>query len=421
MIFGAMLPLALCGAVDPTALLRQAHAKILENIQRLPKYTCVQTVRRYRFQAVPAVHVAGCVQAQDSTGAKIQPRLVETWSDRFKLDVTVSEGEEIFSWVGAHRFQSGDVQKIVGGGMAGTGDFGPFLISIFGGTVSKYEYLGPEDEQGRTFAVYRYRVTLADSHYQVKTGPRPEDSTTMAYEGKFWIDIKNAELTRMTIEVPNPPQDSRACRLETAIDYRRARIGGSEFLLPRLTVLKLWAVEGPRLENRIEYSACREFQSESVFRADPGLPAGAVEAPKAPVVIPPGITIKIALRSKIDSENSFAGDAIEGGLLHKIGKAVPRGAIVHGRIVRLEQDFDPAHYVVLGLKFDSVEVNGREVPLTLMAVSHPGLIGPVSLDAREGTGMFMFKTDRLVLDHRFVSEWTTADSGELAPQHTRKP
>jgi hypothetical protein len=159
-ILAAIFPLAMCGEVDLTALLIRARAKIVDNIERLPKYTCVQSVRRYRYQAVPAVRVNGC----DFGPAEIEPRLVATGRDQFKLDVTVSQGAEIFSWVGAQRFQTEDVQKIVGGGMTGTGDFGPFLMSVFGGSA-KYEYLGPEGDKGRAFAVYRYRVSMAVSHY----------------------------------------------------------------------------------------------------------------------------------------------------------------------------------------------------------------------------------------------------------------
>jgi hypothetical protein len=402
-ILAAIFPLAVCGEVDPTALLNQARAKIVENIERLPKYTCVQTVRRYRYQAVPAVRVNGC----DFNPADIDPRLVATWRDQFKLDVTVSQGAEIFSWVGAQRFQTEDVQKIVGGGMTGTGDFGPFLVSIFGGAGARYEYLGPEEDKGRAFAVYRYRVSMAASHYQVVVGPRPENLATVAYEGKFWIDAQGGELIKMTIEVPSPPQESQTCRIETTIDYRRARIGGADFLLPQLTVLKLWDLEGQRRENRIEYESCREFQSESVFRAEPGPAAGAAETPKTPVAIPPGVTVKIALRSRIDSEKSFAGDAIEGRLVNAIGKLVPKGAIVHGRIVRLQQEFVPSKYIALGLKFHSVEVNGSEEPLTLTAVTRRGPMGSELLDPREGIGMFEFAAGRLALDQKFVSEWKT--------------
>jgi hypothetical protein len=408
LILVATFPLAVCEEIDHVAVLNRARAKILENIARLPKYTCLQTVHRSRFQMFPAVRVSSCGHVEISGAAKIRPQMMLAWTDRVKLDVTVSEGAEIFSWAGAQHFQSEDVEKIVGAGMTGTGDFGPFLMSIFGGSASDYDYQGLAlQDKGRALAVYRYHVPLSTSHYQMSTGPRTEDLVTMAYEGRFWIDPQNAELTKMTIEVPNPPRESETCRIETTIDYRRARIGRSEFLLPQLTVLKLWDADAERHENRIEYASCREFQSESVFRTDVDASAGASEIPRTSVAIPPGITIKIALRSKIDWETSFAGDAIEGQLMDAIGALVPKGAIVHGRIVRFEQEHQPKNYYALGLKFHSIEVSGSEVPLSLKSVTRGKQVLAGPIEKRQGIGMFIFQTDRLALDQKFVSQWRT--------------
>jgi hypothetical protein len=404
-----MFPLVLCGELDHVALLNQARAKVLENLERLPKYTCLQTVRRSRFEAFPTVRANGCGPAEG--WAKLQQRLALVWTDRFKLDVTISQGAEIFSWAGARRFQSEDVQEIVGGGMTGTGDFGPFLKGIFGGLASEYEYLGLEpQDNGGALAMYRYRVPVSASHYQIKLSSQPKDLVTMAYEGKFWIDPQNAELSRMTIVVPDPPRESETCRVETTIDYRRAGIGVSDFLLPRLTVLQLWDSDAQRHENRIEYASCREFKSESVFRVDSDPSTGASEVSKPPLSIPPGIRIKIALRSTIDSESSFAGDAIEGQLLNPIGSLVPKGVIVHGRIARFEHEYLPSNYFALGLKFDSIEANGTEVPLTLAAVTRGKKILAGPIEKREGIAMFMFQTQRLELGKSFVSEWKTTSA-----------
>jgi len=403
----ATCSLALCEDIDPAALLNQARAKIVANIEKLPKYTCLQTVHRFRFQMVPAVRVSGCGHVEDE-GAMVQSQPMLAWADRLKLDVTVSEGAEIFSWAGARQFQSEDVEKIVGSGMTGTGDFGPFLMSIFGGGATAYDYLGLGlEDKGRSLASYRYHVPLSTSHYQMKVGPRPKDLVNMAYEGRFWIDPQNAELNRMTIEVPMPPRGSETCRIETTIDYQRARIGSSDFVLPQLTVLRLWATDAERLENRIEYASCHEFQSESVFRTDLDPTAIAAEPSKTLVVIRPGVTIKIALRSKIDSERAFAGDAIDGRLLNAIGTVIPKGAIVHGRIVRFEHEYQPSNYLALRLKFHSIEVNGTEVPLALIAVTHGKQLLGGPLETRQGIGTYLFQNDRVVLDEKFVSEWKT--------------
>lgn len=422
LILGATLTPVLCGEIDSAALLNQARTKIIENIEKLPKYTCIQTVRRSRFEVFSGVRASGCSDVEEGRAAKDGTRLMLAWTDQFKLDVTVSDGKEIFSWAGAREFQSADAQEIVGDGLTGTGDFGPFLMDIFGGDTSAYQYLGLERIQGRALVVYRYHVPISSSRYQIKAGSRPEDLATLAYEGKFWIDPQNAELSRMTIVVPQPPLESKTCRIETTIDYQRFQIGSSHLLLPQLTLLKLWDADGTRNENRIAYADCRAFQSESVFRPDVDLPVDDSSAAKTPstaktVAIPPGLTLQIALRSKIDTEIAFAGDAIKGQLLQAVrardGRILaPEGSVVNGRIVRLERHVQPSRYFSLGLKFHSLLVNGREVPLTLAAVTRSReeqiLNGP--REGRQGIGMFMFQSDRLVLDHGFVSEWKTTAS-----------
>src|SRR5580658_3404775 len=192
-ILAVLLPLGFCAELDPAALLNDARARILENIEKLPKYTCVQTVRRYRYEAIPDVRANGCGDLAD--GHHVSRLLA--WTDQLRLDVTVSGGLEIFSWAGARSFKSGDVEGIVGGGMTGTGDFGPFLSSIFSPRALEYRYLGTEQVRGRTCAVFSYAVPLGASHYEVVVGPGRKDTAVMAYRGQFWIDVETADISRM--------------------------------------------------------------------------------------------------------------------------------------------------------------------------------------------------------------------------------
>ncbi len=413
-IFAAAFPAILLAQFDPQTLLQQARANIVRNIENLPKYTCVQTVYRVRFEPQVPVHESRCRDVPDARALQ----LLRAWSDRFKLDVTVADGSEIFSWAGASEFQSADAQQIVGGGLTGTGDFGPFLLAIFGSSGSEYQFLRLEQNQ----AVYHYHVPVSASHYQIKTGSRPQDHAIVPYEGTFTIDAATAELRKMTIVVSRPPRESETCHAETTIDYQRVQIGDSRLPLPQATTLELWDTDGMRYENRIQYTSCRAFQSESVFRPETDAPAAnaaAATAPfaaKAAVTIPHGIAMRIALRSRIDGENAFAGDAIEGQLLHAIkGRGgqvvVPEGAVVHGRIVRLEQQFIPTHYFALGLKYLSVTANGSEIPLTLEFVNRlsQDKILNGAAEKRQGIGVLMIRGDRLSVAPGLVSEWKTVD------------
>lgn len=376
------------------ALLREARTKIVESVRKLPKYTCVQTIRRSRFDSFYGSRKKGCADRQN---------VWLTWTDQLKLDVTISEGAEIFSWAGAREFQSADAQIIAGNGLTSTGDFGHFLMTIFGSDDPlAHQYLGLDRDHGETLAVYQYRVPTQRSRYEIKLSSKPGDVATLAYEGKFWIDSQNAELRRMTIAVPQTPPRSETCRIETSIDYHRVPISGSQLLLPQLTLLKLWDSDGSRYENRTTYGACRAFQSESVLRTDVDggtTPTAAESTAENPFSISPGIVLRIALLSRIDGETAFAGDAIEGQITEPLRF---RDCRILGRIVRLEQNLLPSRYFTVGLKFDVLRVNGHEHPLHLEVVTH------AQNNHILAGGLFVFPTDQLILAPGFVSEWTTA-------------
>jgi len=395
---------------DPAALLDQARKKIVENIEKLSNYTCVQTVRRSQYQPLSSDRSSACRDVQ----APAEP-LILAKTDQFKLDVTVSNGAEIFSWAGARTFQSSDAQEIVGGGLTGSGDFGRFLESIFGSGGTEHQFLAMERSQGQSLAVYLYHVPKSASHYQLKLGPKSSDLATLAYEGKFWIDPQNAELRKLTIVVPDPPLALLTCRIETSIEYQYARIGSSWLRLPQLTALTLWDSDGFRFENQTTYSACRAFQSESVLRAELTPSAGASDRgpqpSETPVEIPSGTSLQISVRLRLDEENAFAGDVIEGRVLQPVrvrnGSSLgPQNVIVHGRIVRCERHLVPSSYFVLGLKFDSLSVDGHDIPINLEFSSRSRadrtLNGP--LEKRQGIGMFMFPGDRM-LERDLISLW----------------
>lgn len=409
------------GQETPTALLARARTQLLQQLDRLPNYTCVQTVHRERYDALLGAKAEGCSEeaAPDAFAPAERPRLLLAWKDRFRLDVSVARGREIFSWAGGGAFQSSDVQAMVGGGLTGTGDFGPFLLSIFGSPVEAFQPLGVEKEKQRRFRVFHYRVSAEASHYEIKTGPKPTDVATLAYEGEVWIDLDSAVLHRVVIRVPRPPKRSGTCRIETTIDYASTALSSGMVSLPALTTLKLWDSEGARHENRIEYASCRSFQTESVLRTD-------TDAVEAPVVEPgpakaaalpvwePGAAVQIAFRTTVDPQSAFAGDPIQGetltALRAKGGVTVPAGARVQGRIVRLEENLQPSFYTVVGVQFNSVEWNGHPVPLRLQPVvrskAQRMLTGAV--EEREGIGLFVLQTDRRRLDRSFITEWRTA-------------
>jgi hypothetical protein len=167
LISGAAYPLLLIGQGGGASLLKEARAKILEDISKLPNYTCIQTVRRSQFEAFSGLRT-GCADWKDANGAPNESALKLGWTDQFKLEVTTSATGEIFSWPGARAFDVTDVQEVVGSGLTGTGDFEGFLQAIFGDEALSYQYLGIQQLNSRPAAAYRYHIPLSGSVLKVR-------------------------------------------------------------------------------------------------------------------------------------------------------------------------------------------------------------------------------------------------------------
>src|SRR6202044_3654484 len=140
-------------------LFEKARSKVLDSAHRLPRYTCVETIARAQYLA-PRGNPGDCnalisrrrlVNDQGSLGVR----------DRLRLDVAVINGGEIFSWAGAGKFETQNVDSLIGGGASGSGDFGSFLGSVFGNDPDVIRYRGLSND----LAVFDYNVPVTKSAY----------------------------------------------------------------------------------------------------------------------------------------------------------------------------------------------------------------------------------------------------------------
>jgi hypothetical protein len=123
-----MIPLIMATAsiartsdADGTRLYSSVREKVSENSRKMTRYMCVETVDRSQFLAVGRDEGCGATTKRGRLAQK----------DRLRLDVTVVNGGESFSRAGARRFESRDVQKLVGNGATVTGEFSGFLLGAF--------------------------------------------------------------------------------------------------------------------------------------------------------------------------------------------------------------------------------------------------------------------------------------------------
>jgi hypothetical protein len=415
-------------AHDPAAVLEQARTRLQAMAQNLQKYVCVETINRSYYQRVAPRKALAAAEPPPACAPPPpgDPYQLDT-TDRVRLEVTVSGGSELHSWPGATRFDERNVDDLIRNGPVSTGSFGAYLNSVFGQPGVAYQYKGEQSVDGKTAFEYSYQVPLAASHFDVKTdaGWRPS-----AYEGEFRLDPQTYELQRLTVRTVDPPASTPFCQSASTLEYERVHIGDSDLLLPRQAELQIELRDGPETRNVTTFSKCREYQAESEIVFDESANAGGStpqSAERGRVSLPIGLPVTLALEGPIDTDVSAAGDPVDAKVVRPVLRPgsnevlVPAGAIVRGRIRRVEHHRLPSPYFRIVLAFNRVEVNGAVSPFVVRSEPDKGLAEKLnaSLELRDtgiwywGVGTFLFPTNKtqLILPAGFESKWFTLATG----------
>ena len=348
----AVAGLLLCFPASPSTaqelppeilLLARIKAKAAENLQRLPNYTCTQTIERSHRNA--------------------KARKFELL-DTLRLEVALVEGKELFSWPGG-TFEERGIGEIVGaGGAIGNGSFALHAKSVFLSRWPRFIYFGETNLNGRRAVRYGYQVPQMLSGYQIRVGP---NHAFVEYHGSFWVDADSLDLIRLEVHADNPPPNLSLTEASDTMEYQRARIGDADFLLPQSSELVMIDLLGNIIRNRTYFSTCRQYAGESKLSfAEPSIdvvtPAPVSQA--KPIRLPPGLTIDVRLQTPIQSGRSATGDlvtALVGRDVKKNGEIVaPKGAVLTGRITRLEKrKGEQDYYYIVGLDFSTIEFDNR--------------------------------------------------------------
>jgi len=358
-------------------LLARIKAKAADNLKRLPNYTCTQTIER---------------TLRGAKARKFEPL------DTLRLEVALVEGKELFSWPGAGKFEERGIGEIVGrGGAIGNGSFALHAKSVFLSNAPTFTHVGATTLSGRPAIRYDYRIPQMLSGYQIRVG---QNHALVEYHGSFWVDADTLDLIRLEVHADNPPPNLNLTEASDTMEYQRVRIGGRDFLLPQSSELVMIDLLGNAVRNRTQFSACRQYAGESKLSFVESSPDVAAPAPTPqvnPIQLPAGLTVEVRLQTPIQSGRSATGDlvtALVGRDVKKDGQIVaPKGALLTGRITRLETRKGEQDYCIVGLDFSTIEFDNRRGEFRAM-LQHSGLVQ----NSRVGPGRAQEAARRQTMD-----------------------
>jgi len=418
----------------PDEIIQRATDRVLASAEHIPSYTCVETVTREYYWPAASTLPRACpvlmALRQHPTPDMVLRRAM---SDRLRLDVTLTGKREIFSWVGASRFDDEPIDHLVGAGPIGTGAFGGFLKVIFKQDVKKFNFEGHAEVDGRSLMAYTFQVAKENSSYTVKV---PNSWIYAAYGGTVLVDPETGDVVQLTVKTADLPAATSSCEISLNLDLKMVKIGDSEFLLPAQARERYVMTTGDETENTTTFAGCRKYRGESTVsfmapeqgQADfsGGLAGGSLRsAPPAAVRVPAGQGFAMELTDPIASSTAAAGDIFSGKLVTALRDERRRtlaraGSLVEGRLLRVERHHLAPATTILVLKLESVEIAGSKVPLAAVrnwspdvALMQRGKRGPeipLPLQSEKEAGAFRFAGDQAVVRQGYRFEWRTVDA-----------
>ncbi len=328
-------------------LLSRIKNHMRTQVAQLPNSTCLETATRFH---------------KESSGAKLRPL------DILRLEVVYSGGREWYGSPGDPRLSEENPAAFIGAGMIGNGVFGITLYNLFVADAALFKFQGKELEEGREVVRYDFRFPRVQDGFQVSI---PGGVGAVGEEGTLWADSSTLELLRMTIRVTEIPPYLPLASAQYNVTYAHTRIGEFEALLPQQSDMDMQLSSGVEDYDRFDFTHCRAFGSHSEIRfesdeAGAAVPEGESSGAVAAVVqpsIPALLPVTIALTTTI-SDRDAVGMPIEGSVAaevrYKNKIVIKKGALVRGRIRRLDRYPRDGHFVV-GLEFTEVQVNGAPV------------------------------------------------------------
>lgn len=241
----------------PDWVLQLSRAKnhLKENFERIPNYVCRETVERYRYGRTPG-------------------RIAVTL-DSLQFEVAQVEHKEMLAKPGAKGFEDKDLSAYMSAGLLGTGQFSATTLNLFvtgGARITPHREGAARPPAGPS---YDFEIPAFLSGYTIVT---PGARAVVGQRGTFWIDAESLDLIRIEDHAVDIPRAVGMSEIGSTVEYARMRIGNSNVLLPQSAELVVTNLDGTEMRNKIKFSGCRVYGSEStVSFGDPMEPPPAAK------------------------------------------------------------------------------------------------------------------------------------------------
>ena len=163
---------ACSSAADAPALVSRIREHMREYVAHLPDYTCRITLERFR---------------------RPKTRAPFDLSDRLRLEVAYTGGQELYSWPGDDRFEAGIEDLLPGHGMVSNGSYALHVRNLFVRDVA--EFSAPHDErcEGRPCVRLDFQIPAVRSGYSLSAG---NGSAPAPLVGSAWFDAAEPRYRR---------------------------------------------------------------------------------------------------------------------------------------------------------------------------------------------------------------------------------
>ncbi|MDE3197489.1 MAG: hypothetical protein KGN84_14155, partial [Acidobacteriota bacterium] len=253
----------------------------------------------------------------------------------------------------------------------------------------------------------------------------PGADLAVGEEGVLWADAKTFDPVRLEYNAADIPPELPIISQTSSIDYGIVRIGDRDVLLPQRSDQDLLYTKTIESFSHMEFSQCRAYEAETTIHfgeAPDSQPAQTSAPPPPPAPLPALLKVSVELVTPVSNQD-VVGKLIDGRISAEVsskGKVVlPAGAIVHGRIRRLER-FDENTWII-GLEFTEVEtpagkqlfyadlLNMDQSKFLKVAHTQTTRAGKVEIKLAEvpGVAAFFATGQNFTLPAGFHTEWRT--------------